>query len=284
MQRAFQRNGAPRGYGQQQGSSIYLDQPQPRSPESEDAQQQEPYQRALAGGADRLRSAFGRDPGSVLRPQVQDRYGRSPSHPDYNRPPDGAAGYKQPEAPEAPAASTRADRAKLAYGGGPGVLEGFRTDGYEGDEKAANSVKNTFGRIAQRYAATPSGLKQLMEDEDFKRFFPNAKRIEHPTGDKIDFGGVLSDFESGVPVGVVDVGRGFDGANDTGGAWWWGHDQGGAPAGAQGVPMMAQGGAPQAGADQNSILAALMQNVQMPQRTNLDELLAQLAQQTTPLR
>ncbi len=117
------------------------------------------------------------------------------------------------------------DRNKLTYGGGTGTLLGFNTDGYGGDTKAANSVKNTFGRIAQRYAAGPGQVDALMADPDFKRFFPNARKVEGGAGDKIDFGGVLSDFESGSPVGIIDVGNRFDPSNNSGGGWQW--DDGG---------------------------------------------------------
>lgn len=104
---------------------------------------------------------------------------------------------------------TREQRDQLTWGN-VGRMEGFQVGSdYGGDLKARNSVKNTFGRIASKYPATPDGLKMAMQDPEFKAAFPNARLIDHPTGDKIDFGGVLSDFESGTPVGVVDVGRSF---------------------------------------------------------------------------
>lgn len=103
-------------------------------------------------------------------------------------------------------------------------MHGFREDDYGGDTKARTSVKNTFQAIARDYDATPEGLRALVQDPRFKRAFPNASLVPHPTGDKIDFGGVLSDFESGSPVGIIDVGLSFDGANNTGAGWWWGND------------------------------------------------------------
>lgn len=117
---------------------------------------------------------------------------------------------------------TREQRDQLTWGN-VGRMEGFEVGStYGGDTKARNSVKNTFGRIASRYPATPAGLRQAMEDPEFKRAFPNAKLVDHPTGDKIDFGGVRSDFESGTPVGIVDVGRSFSGANQQEQtAWVW---------------------------------------------------------------
>lgn len=109
--------------------------------------------------------------------------------------------------------------------GSVGALEGFRSGyDYGGDVKARNSVKNTFGRIASRYEAKPSSIDAILNDSDFKAFFPNAKKVGF---DKIDFGGVKSDFESGDPVGIVDVGNSFDPTTDTGRGWWWGYEDGG---------------------------------------------------------
>jgi hypothetical protein len=98
----------------------------------------------------------------------------------------------------------QARRAALQYGN-VGQLSGFRTDGYGGDLKASTSMKNTAAKIFSRYPSSPEGVRQAMADPDFKAAFPNAKLLDHPTDPKIDFGGQLSDFESGVPVGVVDV-------------------------------------------------------------------------------
>ena len=95
---------------------------------------------------------------------------------------------------------------------------------YGSDLKARNSVKNTFATIASRYASKPSSLDQILADADFKRLFPNAKKVGF---DKIDFGGVKSDFESGTPVGIVDVLTAADPNTDTARGWWWGYDAGG---------------------------------------------------------
>lgn len=108
-----------------------------------------------------------------------------------------------------------------AIGKQSGASKGWNTGDYGGDDVAATSMKNTFHAIAQRYPSTPSGLRQLVSDPDFQRAFPSATLVQHPTGDKIDFGGQLSDFTKGVPVGVVDVGRAFDGGADTGEGWDW---------------------------------------------------------------
>jgi hypothetical protein len=141
--------------------------------------------------------------------------------------------------PPAGGAFTRENRDALKYGN-VGRMEGFNTSDYGGDVKARNSVKNTFGRIASRYANAPNSVEAMMADPDFKSAFPNAKRVAGGAGDKIDFGGVLSDFETGSPVGVVDVLTASDPRNNTANGWAWMPDgeggtqtQGGGPAAPQ---------------------------------------------------
>lgn len=122
--------------------------------------------------------------------------------------------------------------AREALGGyaGVGTMRGFNTArDYGGDQKAGNSVKNTFGRIASRYQNSAGGLDALMQDPDFLRYFPNATR----NADKINFGGVLSDFESGTPVNDVDVLEALDGQGNSSG-WQW-LDQAGAGQGGGGT-------------------------------------------------
>jgi hypothetical protein len=127
------------------------------------------------------------------------------------------------------------DRDQLKWGN-TGQMRGFEVGSdYGGDTKARNSVKNTFGRIASRYAHAPGSIDQIMQDADFKRFFPNAKKVAGGAGDKIDFGGVLSDFESGVPVGVVDVLEYADPNGGTSRGWQW-LDEGNAGGGMGSVP------------------------------------------------
>lgn len=128
--------------------------------------------------------------------------------------------------PPAGGAFTRENRDALKYGN-VGRMEGFNTSDYGGDVKARNSVKNTFGRIASRYANAPNSVEAMMADPDFKSAFPNAKKVPGGAGDKIDFGGVLSDFETGAPVGVVDVLTASDPRNNTANGWAWMPDEGG---------------------------------------------------------
>lgn len=98
-----------------------------------------------------------------------------------------------------------------------GRLRGFDANNY--NDPNMNSVKYTFGRIASKYAPTPDQLDALMADADFKAKFPNATKVGK---DSIDFGGVLSEFSKGTPVGLVDVGQAFDDKANTGDGWWWG--------------------------------------------------------------
>lgn len=115
-------------------------------------------------------------------------------------------------------APTREMRDQLGWSG-VGRMEGFEVgSSYNGDLKARNSVKNTFGRIASRYPSQPSSIDRIMADPDFKAAFPNARRLSF---DKIDFGGVMSDFESGSPVGVVDVLTSADPTADVARGWAW---------------------------------------------------------------
>lgn len=94
-----------------------------------------------------------------------------------------------------------------------------RMEGYDPRNWGSmNSMKYRIGEILARYPPTPEGLMQAMADPDMKKIAPNAKLVGHDT---IDFGGQLSDFDRGVGVGKVDVGRAFDKANNTGGAWVW---------------------------------------------------------------
>lgn len=161
----------------------------------------------------------------------------------------------QPVADEPPAQAAvgndMASRKALGGYNSGGTMLGFNTALDYGNDKAANSMKNTFGRIASRYAANPNSLDAVLNDADFKRMFPNAKKAGF---DKIDFGGMLSDFESGVPVGVVDVGGAFDPTNNTGAGWTWqdlANDGGGAPAGGDALGALMGGADPLSSASGN---------------------------------
>lgn len=174
-----------------------------------------------------------------------------------------------------------------ALGGyaGVGNMHGFRTDDYGGDQKARNSVKNTFGRIASRYKNAPSSIDAVMADADFQRYFPNARKIEGGAGDKIDFGGVLSDFESGVPVHEVDVLGAADPSSDSAMGWTWQdqvNDGGGGPmldAGGD-DPLAALGGGGASALDMlgnSDVLAQILQSLQQTNSGEGEDLIAQLS-------
>jgi hypothetical protein len=119
-----------------------------------------------------------------------------------------------------------------ATGGLPSTLptrgNAGQLTGYPGE--LGRSMKHVFGSIASRYGNNRSSLAQIMNDPEFKQWFPNAKQLDD---DEVDFGGQLSDFDEGVPVGLVDLMRGGDDA------WQWidqnyANDGGGAAGGAGG--------------------------------------------------
>jgi hypothetical protein len=168
----------------------------------------------------------------------------------------GSTGGGVAQAPKTGGLSPMAGGAMARYGTGNiggaenvgrgnymGQLEGFNTNAWdkapEGYE--ANSIKNTFGKIASRYDVTqPGAVRSLMADPEFQQFFPEARIIEHPNGDLIDFG-------DGKPVDVIRAAV----AGGSGQGWQWGADDG-TGGGAAGAPGGATGGG---GMDLQSILA-----------------------------
>lgn len=78
-----------------------------------------------------------------------------------------------------------------------------------------DSMKHTFGRIAQNFDTTDAGLQALVQDEEFKRLFPSATLDK----DWINFGGQL-DPHTGTRVGKIDAQRGWR-AGGRGEAWQW---------------------------------------------------------------
>lgn len=203
------------------------------------------------------------------------------------QPQSGTMPVGQPQAAAAPAAPPAMPQdngvaARKALGGynSNGTMLGFNTAMDYGDDKAANSMKNTFGRIASRYKNAPSSIDSIMADADFQRYFPGAKKVAGGAGDKIDFGGMLSDFESGVPVGVVDVLGAADPNADTSAGWTWqdeANDGGGGMAMGGGDPLMAlmggQGGGTPSVDDlgQSDVLAQILE-VLAAQGGNLNSL------------
>lgn len=118
--------------------------------------------------------------------------------------------------------------------GNVGNMEGF-DDAKMGDQ-GHNTIKYVFGRLASNFPATPSGLRAMVQDERFKRAFPNASIVPGTTTDKIDFG-------DGRPVDVL---TNADDASDTARGWAWqtmDAQDGGAGGGAD-LGMLPDGGLP----------------------------------------
>lgn len=104
---------------------------------------------------------------------------------------------------------------------GDNALSGFNTNAWSSrpSDYDADTIKNSFGKIASRYPPRPSSIPLILADPDFQRLFPGAQQVGF---DKIDFGD-----------GPVDVGQAFNPDDDSGTAWWWGvgSEGGGAAAG-----------------------------------------------------
>jgi hypothetical protein len=171
-----------------------------------------------------------------------------------------------------PAPPTNSIDSRKALGGyaGVGNMLGFNTAMDYPDDKAANSVKNTFGRIASRYGNNSQGIEQLLQDADFQRYFPGA---QYDGKDRINFGGILSDFESGTPVYDVDISKAWD--NGQGEGWTWQdlvNDGGGQMGGGSMGPAQGLSGAP-GGQD---ILTALMGEQGMNDNGLLQQIQAEL--------
>jgi hypothetical protein len=127
-----------------------------------------------------------------------------------------ALGGGAPPIPMTPNGMSREQRDGLQWGN-KGSMSGFAVGSdYGGDLKARNSMKNTFGKLASQFESSPEGLRQLYASEAFRQAFPGAQLVDHATDPKLDFGGMQSDFEEGVPVGLVDVLK----ASGAGG-WQW---------------------------------------------------------------
>lgn len=280
-----QANGAPVGYGQQNGDSPFLD--QPRSPESADAQQ--PMQMAHERNApaapapsafeetmaqapgmppqgDQLKMALQRQPQTAAGPAASPAWNQAQPVPDPNAP----GGYNsfedprtaqqpvaQPQAPQAGGLASAVQTARannfsdiagaegIAAGNFQGQLEGFGNID-PGGERGSNTHKKLFGRIASRYDVTqPGAVRTLMQDPDFLSAFPDAKLVEHPNADLIDFG-------DGNPVDVIRAAE----AGGAGQGWQWGVGGGQPQPQAMGAP---QGGVGGPGGDQLSamLMAAL---------------------------
>ncbi len=265
MQDIYQRNGAPRGYGQQRGNSIFLD--NPGAPQSRDQrarlreftnnqmQQQDQLQQQAQQGdnpADIVQSAYtallGRpaESNQAILSHLGD--GRAMNREGAMNAIRSIAGSPEAQAyrdsqragvMDAARGESRASEANQALSSLP-AQDFSRMRGYDASNwnNGMNSAKYNAGHILSRYQASPNGLRQAVSSEEFQKAFPGAKLVEGGAGDKIDFGNFF-DEHSGTNVGVIDVGRAFDPNNpDAETDWGWdleGLAQGGGNAG---MPQM----------------------------------------------
>lgn len=195
------------------------------------------------------------------------------------------AGQQAPSGADAPPASGGMPQGSMwsedyRYLGGEGApdvmnlatgdmsrVRGFATNewGPGGDPNYdEDSIKNTFGKIASRYDPTqPGATRMLMADPEFQALFPNARLVEHPKADQIDFG-------DGNPVDVlinaVEGGAGEAWAFQTGG----GAIAGGGDAAFGGAPANSGGPSP------NAIQGALVGPTVNPNDSAIQKLLQQI--------
>lgn len=256
-------------------------------------QQQPAFQQALQmrskQGYPQLASAQGFQPqqstgsgafGAGARLPQQQPYGQAQVPQGYGQQPQQADPYGQQQAAPQPtglAAAVQAARANnysdiegaqgIAAGNFQNQLEGFGNIDPNG-ERGSNTHKKLFGRIASRYdVSQPDAVKRMMADPDFQAAFPDAKLVEHPNADLIDFG-------DGNPVDVI---RGAV-AGGSGAGWQWG------VGGGQGAPQQGGAGFPGAGGvpgqvpqgDMAAQLLAALQGGQAPDQTSIEQILASL--------
>lgn len=153
-------------------------------------------------------------------------------------------------------------------------MTGFNTNAWGTPERGSNTIKNSFGKIASRYdPRQPGAARQMMADPDFQRLFPEARLVEHPKGDQIDFG-------DGNPIDVlvnaVEGGAGEAWAFQTGGGME------GAPMGAPGSPQGQATNGYQFDPQAQLLLQALQGGNQDNFNVSIDEILATLGMNNTP--
>lgn len=133
-----------------------------------------------------------------------------------------------------------------------------------------DSIKHTFGRLAQNFDTSDAGLQALVGDAEFKQLFPGATLDK----DWINFNGQI-DPHTGTPVGKIDVQRGWV-QGGQGGPWQWLTEEdalgnaGSAPsAQRQGMPI----GPLMAG--QSDLMAQILESLQGMQQPDPQDLLLQ---------
>jgi hypothetical protein len=140
--------------------------------------------------------------------------------------------------------------------GDPTRVTGANTAGWGTGTRGSNTTKNSFLKIASRYdPRQPNASAQIFADKDFQRLFPEARLVQHPKGDQIDFG-------DGNPVDVLVNAR-EDGSGEV---WAW--QTSGTPTGSGGGAAVGAGSdgdspalPPGFTGDDNSILDEIMASI-----------------------
>lgn len=136
--------------------------------------------------------------------------------------------------PQPGVSTTMPPSAPAASGGGSGSRQvaprGSAPAGWDErnwNDPSMQSVKYRAGRLLQG-VTRPSDVAARVRSAEFQAAFPGAT---FDGKDRINFGGALSDGDSGTPVYDIDVLMGADRDADSSNGLWWGHD----------VPGMATG-------------------------------------------
>ena len=213
--RGFQQNGAPTGYGQQNGYSPFLD----RSQQDPNADPNQEQGRVLAS-APGLNQPMGPLPPPPYMQALEggNTGGGTPPPSPYAQALNQTAPQKSvaPPVSSITAAAPSAGRAQVAPVGAMSNMSGY--DATNWADPDMDSVKYGHGRLANGIVR-PSVMGKLVASEAYQKRFPGAR---FDGKDRVYFNGALSDgARGGTPVYSIDVLRGADRDNDTseGGDW-----------------------------------------------------------------
>lgn len=209
--RGFQQNGAPTGYGQQNGYSPFLD----RAQEDPNADPELEQGRVLAS-APGLSRPMGPLPPPPAYMQALDR-------PSATAAPVSAATTAPPVAPPTSmitAAAPSAGTAQVApVGAMAPAMHGY--DATNWADPNMDSVKYAHGRLSNGLTK-PSEIGTLVRSDAYQKRFPGAW---FDGKDHVNFNGIASDgARGGSPVWSIDVLEAADHENDTSTGSWWGPD------------------------------------------------------------
>lgn len=127
------------------------------------------------------------------------------------------------------------------------------------DDPNMQTVKYAAGSFFNG-VTRPSEVAAIVNSPEFQARFPGAR---FNGKDMVDFAGALSEGDSGVPVGLVDVLRSADqGADSSEGFWWGANPEGGDLVTADGGRDTFQGGMGINPAGDSSALAQIMKELE----------------------